>query len=397
MNARAILLAQIQTLLRQLESAQESLNAEQIGEGLRQAAEYRFTNLINEARTGLQSDRCYIEDVPDDYDLSEYWRRLTKQKEKCAALFQECLNFLGGALLRNIERIDQLCQIADRLLFELSRRAGIEWNRSTILAEGNFFTEATGIIRLPFPDYSIWNLPVAVHELGHYVGPRINKPDGSFPFQEKLQAIKVAYTNPAQAEKEKSFWQEEFSDVFATYAVGPAYVCSCLVAAFSPADTSACDDGKSHPAYTKRAYLMLEMLKGMSNSNHNQYDNIVMYLTDLWERTLKAGGRAGSWDTTIRSQLDSRLLELYSIVTLASSVEYKAWTRASELAAGLKANQSVAQLAKPEDRIADVLNAAWLWRISESKVSDSQLESVDAKAITMCRNIMGGRRRQEER
>src|SRR5215208_599697 len=136
MNARAILLAQIQTLLRQLESAQASLKAKQIGEGLRQAAEYRFTNLINEARTDLESDKRYVEDIPDNYDLSEYWRRLTDQKEKCADLFKECLNFLGGALLRNIDRIDQLCQIADRLLFELSKRVGIEWNRSTILADG---------------------------------------------------------------------------------------------------------------------------------------------------------------------------------------------------------------------------------------------------------------------
>jgi len=105
MNARAILLAQIQTLLRQLESAQASLKAKQIGEGLRQAAEYRFTNLINEARTDLESDKRYVEDIPDNYDLSEYWRRLTDQKEKCADLFKECLNFLGGALLRNIDRV----------------------------------------------------------------------------------------------------------------------------------------------------------------------------------------------------------------------------------------------------------------------------------------------------
>src|SRR6185312_1314217 len=390
MNVRAILLAQIQTLLRQLESAQESLKDEQIGEGLRKAAEYRFTNLINEARTRLESDKRYVNDVPDDYDLSEYWRRLTNEKEKCADLFKECLNFLGGALLRNIDRIDQLCQIADRLLLELSKRAGIEWNRFTILAEGNFFTSATGIIRLPFPDYSIWNLPVAVHELGHYVGPRIDKPDGSFPFEDKLQEIKVAYTNRAEAEREKSFWQEEFSDVFATYALGPAYICSCLAAAFSPADISACEDGDSHPSYAKRAYLMLEMLKGMSDANQNQYDNIVVYLTDLWERTLIAGGKARCLDTATLSQLDSRLLELYSIVVLASSVEYKAWTRASELAAGLRAKISVAQLVRPTDRIADVLNAVWLWRISEPKVTLSQLESVDAKAITMCRNIILG-------
>ena len=247
MNERGILLAQIQALLQQLESVEETLGAKQIGEGLRKAAEYRFANLINEVRNDLQSAKENVAEVPDNYDLSGYWQQLTTQKEKCTGLFKESLNFLGGALLRNIHRIDRLCQIADALLFQLSKQVGVEWNRSTILAEGSFFTEATGVIRLPFPDYSIWNLPVAVHELGHYVGPRIVNSDGAFPYQIKRQQIQASYTDAAEAEREKSFWQEEFSDLFAVYAIGPAYACACLVTMFSPTDDTACEDGKEHP------------------------------------------------------------------------------------------------------------------------------------------------------
>ncbi|MCU1267252.1 MAG: hypothetical protein JWM21_3570 [Acidobacteria bacterium] len=397
MNERSILLAQIGTLLQQLQSAQESLGAKQIDAGLRDSAKYRFANLISQLRNDLQLAKEDVDSVPDDFDLSAYWQKLTVQKGKCTELFKECLNFLGGAMLRNIDRIDQLCRIADALSFELSKLAGIEWNRSTILAEGNFFTESTGVIRLTFPDYSLWNLPVAVHELGHWAGPQINKPDGSVPFRDKLQQMTLAYPQAAEAEMERSFWREEFSDVFATYALGPAYVCSCLVAVFSPVDSFACKDGKRHPAHAKRAYLMLEMLKAMSVANHNQYDKIAAYLSDLWERNLKAAGRVRCLDQALLSQLDNRLSELYSILVLASSVEYKAWTRASELAEGLKGNQSVAQLVKPGDRIADVLNAIWLWRITQSNVDDIQLHSIDAKAIAMCRNIMGGKPRQERR
>jgi hypothetical protein len=266
-----------------------------------------------------------------------------------------------------------------------------------ILAEGNFFTESTGVIRLTFPDCSIWNLPVAVHELGHWAGPRINKPDGSVPFRDKLQQMTGAYPKAAEAERERSFWREEFSDVFATYALGPAYVCSCLVVVFSPTDSFACKDGKTHPAHAKRAYLMLEMLKGMSLANHNQYDNIAAYLSDLWERNLKAAGQAKCLDQTLLSQLGNRFLDLYAILVLAPSVEYKAWTRATELAEGLKGNQAVAQLVKPGDRIADVLNAIWLWRIGQSNVDDARLQSIDTKAFALCRNIMGGKPRQVER
>jgi len=386
MNERGILLAQIETLLQQLQSTEETLSANQISEGCREAAKYRFFNLIAEVRNDLNGAKENVAEVPDDYDLSGYWQQVSTQKKKCTDLFKESLNFFGGALLRNIDRIDRLCQIADALLFELSKQVGIEWNRFTILAEGSFFTEATGVIRLPFPDYSIWNLPVAVHELGHYVGPRIVRPDGTFPYQIKRQQIQASYPNTAEAEKEKSFWQEEFSDLFAVYAIGPAYVCACLVTAFSPTDDTACKDAKDHPAHAKRAYLMLEMLRGMG---HNQYANIAKYLTNLWERNLKAAGHAACLRGEDLPQLDNRLAEIYSILALASSVEYKDWTRASELADGLKANRSVEQLANPSDSIADILNAAWLWRINQTAVSDTQLQNIDDKVIAMCRNIIG--------
>ena len=134
------------------------------------------------------------------------------------------------------------------------------------------------------------------------------------------------------------------------------------------------------------------MLRGIG---HNQYANIANYLTDLWERNLKAAARATCLKETDLPHLDNRLTETYSILALVSSVEYKDWTRASELADGLKANKSVAQLAKSNDSIADVLNAAWLWRINQTDISDTQLQIIDDKAIAMCRNIME-RPRQEK-
>ena len=392
MNERGILLAQIDTLLQQLQSAQETLGANQIHEGCREAAKYRFANLITEARNELTAAKENVSDVPDDYDLSGYWQQLSDHKRKCGDLFKESLNFFGGALLRSIERIDGLCKVADALLLQLSKQAGVEWNRFTILAEGSFFTEATGIIRLPFPDYSIWNLPVAVHELGHYVGPRIVKSDGTYPFQIKRQQIVASYTDAAEAERQKSFWQEDFSDLFAIYAIGPAYACACLVTAFSPTDGTACKDGREHPAHAKRAYLMLEMLRGIGQ---NQYANLAKHLTDLWKRNLKAAGHTTCLQEADLPQLDNRVAEIYSILALAPSVEYKDWTRASELADGLKANKSVGQLTKSTDSIADVLNAAWLWRINQANVSDTQLQIIDDKAIAMCRNIMDRPRQKE--
>lgn len=384
MNGRDILLAQIQALLQQLKSVKKSLSAEQIEENMRDAANFRFANVISQAETKLQGYQDYISDVPDDYDLSGYAHELAAQKKGCAELFNECLNFLGGALLRKLEPIDELCRIADTMLFQLSKKVGVEWNRLTILAEGNYYTETTGVIRLPFPDYSIWNLPVAVHELGHYVGPKISKPDGSYPFQDKVYQLRAAHADEEQAKQQQSFWGEEFSDVFAAYAIGPAYVCSALLLGFFPTDRVACKDGKSHPAHGKRMYLMLEMLRAMGN----QYLGIVETLNELWASSLKAAGLNRCLDQAETIQLDNRLAELYAIVELATSVKYDNWPRATELAKGLKAQLTVAQLVEPGDTIPDILNGAWLWRITQTSVAEPQLQNVDRKAILMCQSIM---------
>ena len=106
-------------------------------------------------------------------------------------LFEESLALVEGALVRGAKLDNGLCQIADALLDELRTKADVAWGRFTILAEGEFFGEMAQIIRLRFPEVSIWNLPIAAHEFGHFVGPELKQPGpfGTFryPFQEELR------------------------------------------------------------------------------------------------------------------------------------------------------------------------------------------------------------------
>lgn len=390
MNNRSLLLAQIQTLLQKLTWAEQTLKSEQIAEGLRAAAGYRFDNLFAQRRSDLELVRDDVSGVDDGFALDGYWETLTRHMKECVELFNESLNFLGGALLRNLKQVDELCQISDALLAELSKRAGEDWNRFTILAEGNFFTETTGIIRLPFPDYSVWNLPVAVHELGHYVGPRIRDAASASPFDNELEQLRASHADQEEAKRQVNFWREEFADVFATYASGPAYACACLLLAFNPADDSTYKDGKTHPAYARRAYLILGILEEMSANNQQQYDSVVACLRKLWASNLKAAGHAKNLSDDDVMQLDDVLLKIFSILNLASKAEYKRWVRATELADNLASRTSVAKLLRAGDTINDVINAAWLWRIKQAKENAAQVQNINNRALLMSGRIMRG-------
>ncbi|MEP6912151.1 MAG: hypothetical protein ABI923_05325 [bacterium] len=387
MNNRSILVAQIESLLQHLTWAEETMGDGHIGGGLRDAASSRFGNSFNDIRRELETLRDDLAVVDDSDALDAYWQTLTNHKKTCEGLFAESLNFLGGALLRALSQVDNLCKISDALLTELSERAGEEWHRFTILAEGNFFTETTGIIRLPFPDYSIWNLPVAVHELGHYVGPRIRDAGGASLFDNELQQLKMSYADATKAKRQANHWREEFSDVFATYASGPAYACSCLVLAFNPADGSAYNDGETHPAYAKRAYLILGMLEEMSGKNH-QYDAVVKFLQKLWANNLRAAGQTKELGDDDVTQLDNTLLKIFTILTRTSKVEYKGWARATQLADDLAGKKGVAQMLRAGDTINDVINAAWLWRIRQPEEEAAQVQNITNKAIKLSGRIL---------
>jgi hypothetical protein len=399
MDADSLIRAQVRALQEQLGWAEKSLAEADIAERVRDAAKNGFGVLFNRRRGELEK-------LAGAAASADKWKMLSKSGQQCAELFQECLGFLGGALMRDKGAEGGICDIAESLLYQLSDDLPrtVTWDGVTLLAEANFFTETTGLVRLPFPDYGIWNLPIAVHELGHFVGPRFSDGGDGFPFRDLLcekklnNCLKAEKLSDEELETQISHLRELFSDLFAVYAVGPAYACSCLLLSFNPADETACEDSETHPSHARRAHLILTALDQMSKSEPGQpYENVVNTLRGLWSANLAAAGRDDCLSDKDGAAVKYQLFPLYTMVNAhLSTVRYAGRDRARRLRETLLSDEEPSALLKPEDRLADVINAAWGWRLNQEQEDDDEVHRVQLKAAALCREIMRRYRARRE-
>src|SRR5262249_16861778 len=139
------------------------------------------------------------------------------------------------------------------------------------------------IIRLRFPEWRIWDLPLAAHELGHVViGENLEseeKPENAdqrilTPFIQRQRAslvrqdpgFKQMSMKRRSGVQQAAQWAEsrihEFlADAFATYTMGPAYACSAILLRLHPLIDA--KDGR--PSDAQRAHVILSMLKWMND------------------------------------------------------------------------------------------------------------------------------------
>ncbi len=101
---------------------------------------------------------------------------------------------------------------------------------ATVPAGTDEVSERDHVIRLRWPGDGIWTLALALHELGHFVGRRIEA-------TEQLDADRWTVLRPwrtfcaAQATRFHRDWyhlHELIADAYAAYVGGPAYLACCV-------------------------------------------------------------------------------------------------------------------------------------------------------------------------
>lgn len=390
MDEKSLLLAQVRFLLDQLDWAESSLGTSKVAPRIRDAAKLGFAVLFKQRRDELTRLQKSLSTTGANAYFSQ---QLHRHRSLCENLFEECRGFLGGAMLRNATKDNDVCDLADALLTGLSDKTRSAWPGVTLLVQEHFFTEVTGLIGLPFPDYGIWNLPIAVHELGHFIGPRIPDGMGNFPFQDLLQQNGSADTNGQSSSgrnHELSHRRELFSDLFAVYATGPAYACSCILIRFDPQDNAAREDGETHPSHSKRVHFMLRGLEEINKTIDGMpYQRIIATLRAFWESSMKLAGDEPGLDVSKIPALTSELLTLYPLLTkFVPSAQYGGWNRAVEMSREFPLALKPAAILKPTDEISDVLNAAWLWRLQQPVENLNILRQVNRDASALCREMI---------
>jgi hypothetical protein len=400
MDERSILDAQIQALFRELELSREMLP--RIGPylpvdkerdiSLARTLDRLFRERLSDLdRIRKDLDWLPIDDKFTDRRLEKFWHEFYQISQEVRPLIQECLALMEGVLVRQQGLDHGLCAIADNLLYDLSDKAGIYWRRFTVLDEGEYFGHMAQIIRLRFPEESVWNLPVAAHEFGHFVASEV-------PEVYELLEREMDLRGPMH----RNLAEELFADLFATYALGPAYACTSIILRFDP--VAAYQEGYSHPSFDRRVRWILKVLEMIEISNSEypwstSYRQIRDHLQYLWHQIL-AATQQEEVEASVKHEFEDLLHELYRQLEFYfdSTIRFdKYWDRAVDLSYDLVRSKEIPALS-PEHTVVDVLNAAWIIRMGYQDSDDNKIShqpaQVSDRALELCKQVIEHRDRR---
>lgn len=374
-----ILLDRIDSLLRELGQAQAVLDRTPPDPvyGIFLQDRVRLEDGIKTRREELRELR---EKVTGNSARAPCWAEFAEISLACGPLFAECLAFAVGPLVRANRMDAGLCRVADALLEDLSVKMGIVWRRHTVLAEAEFIDQLAEIIRLRFPVTSVWDLPLAAHEFGHFVGLSL---EGAGPLKQLIDESK------GKDYRWEAWLREHFADTFATYTLGPAFACSCLLLRLNPA-ADPHQGYFTHPSDAMRAYAILRVLERMDEPKRlgQEFGGVIALLRERWQECSADAGRTGAQvDPANKQRIEQWLKILYALISKNyARAEYPGWSDAKVMAAKLTRGQEPADAGmKPgdADRIADVLNAAWICRLQADGDGPGAGE-LGARALTWC-------------
>lgn len=188
---------------------------------------------------------------------AKVWKRYEKLLDNgCKELFADYVDFLGGLTLRDHALDDEVCAITDAVLREIPGNPKL----LALPARRQTFSSAfTELVRLGFPDWTIWNIPLVGAEIGRSYVERFGVGDR---FTELLG--ENAEDAPAL-----------FADAYAAYTIGPAYGCATTLLKFQP----------DHRSEHYRAAVILCVLEQIAQTAAG-FGDVVAKAKEYWQEAL---------------------------------------------------------------------------------------------------------------
>ena len=371
-----MLLARLDGSIARLEQARQEIGAGAQNTRLQKRAGADLTRRLTEYALALNNTRRR---VANNQISAGIWGDI--ESSASAGLLDESLLYLQAARGRSPGALPDLCEITDALFQELGQKsATAQWNSFSVFSAEDSFDALKDIIRIRYPVSAVWDLPVAVHEFGHFVASRLRhrRPDGSpfFSFQEYKGSFSppagIAQGNakdaagPAPAVQTGIDWRvyldEIFADVFAAYAAGPSFACSCVLMRFNPAAAQAEADGK-HPSYAKRACVILQTLRLRNNEKpgRRKFDAVIQLLDESWGAACRAAGSSPELPDEDRTWLAGQVSTMYYMLkTDDGALRFNDWETAGDKLPWLEEDATP----PPDDySLVELLNTAWMCRL----------------------------------
>jgi hypothetical protein len=328
--------------------------------------------------------------------LDQEWPRFLR-RARCVSenIFAEYIEFLGGLALRDAGFDMQISQLAEEVVRTYSVGRNVGMLAIPARQQAMAMTLAR-IIRVTFPDWTIWSLPSTAYEFWRVVAQK-----------DLTTALRIALrklTNKNDTVEPR--FAECLGDAFATYTLGPAYAffCICLqldpTAAYSGSrvvpggketewdcgedidkpdgqtGAAAASGGTAPPAYpgdSVRVRAILHMLELMDSKGPDldpAYKAVRDTLFDAWTTAVEQSSAKPSPNELAAYQADagrvSLLVEaLWNTPDIKTSASFtiQVWNEVQTWVEPLL-NGTPEEIQKPAGaELRHVLNAVWLARV----------------------------------
>lgn len=360
----------------------------------------------------------------DADSLEEAWRYYEGTFVRSQSILRECFEIIGTLAIRNNDLDEQVLVIADELVSECLVLSTHHSHYYLLVpgVEDTFSKTVSRIIRLRFPEWTIWHLPLVAHELGHVIVSETLEEDEDI--DELFQILKPLAQYFSDSLAGLDGWQKqddkveatelddwaadrfhEFSaDAFATYLMGPAYACSAILLRLDPG----MDESEGRPSDAQRAHVILSMLRWMSNQEgvKKPYQAIIDKLQKYWSESLKRVNEQARLTPEYEEKLDEftrqfgENKDLLRDTALYTGVN-RAWTLVESWR---KPPDKSASTSEPdhifEEKLRDVLNAAWILRLEVTDTMEhneiekpiEELKQIHEIGRRLCQSIIASKR-----
>jgi hypothetical protein len=349
--------------LRQIRKTTKEVNARFTGENS------TLQKQCSQLRGDVESLLKRVRDAGDDKPRQRgFWTDYEKLlDERARPLFGEYVDFLGGLTMRDTGLDDRVCEMTDVLLGRFNAIIG---DFVPIPSRKAALSSALdSVIKLGFPEWSIWGVPLVAHEVG-------------LALKDSHEVKKLQEEFAGEATKEQL--AELYADVFGAYTLGPAYGYAALLLRLHPHHDEPIRDTEAKDV--DRARLILLALESAGDPGTG-YQTEVARLKDTWTEavvTKAAPGREAQAEADARGPV-AEIDWIDNFVATAReylkdrrslrAFDERRWTEAQTTWQELKDGR--AMFDDDVDLLA-VLNHAWAARLQDASAVGELTQQVEA-------------------
>jgi hypothetical protein len=340
----------------------------------------------------------------DEPELGTVWADYSRLSSESRRLFRDFLELLGGLAVRGKLGDERLLRVADQLLKECAEDM---WGQDSSVAipaiEEALARTPTGIVRLRFPEWTIWNLALIAHEYGHVVMDEKLEEPLREATKSRLEALGRS-AEERHTRRARRQLQVLLADGFASHVLGPAYGCAAIVLKLDPSAEADWDS----PSDAERAHVVFATLKKLDGFKKSpSYRRVVAFLEDRWQQLVARVEPGAALEQAQKAPLDEfvdRLDDAFrhdpNLLRSSAAYPYHAggpsawdppeggWLVAERWARGwlegLVDPGAPAVEIPDRSRIRDLLNAAWICRIAEP----TRIEAIAKLAEGTCAELV---------